>query len=1055
MGQNKEYYAFISYKREDEKWAKWLQNKLEHYKFPTNLNGRTDLPKNIRPTFRDVTDLSPGLLAEEIDKALRSSEWLIVICSPRSAKSQWVCKEAQTFIDLGRADHIIPFVIEGNPFSKDSSTECYPEALLDLTDGKELLAANINEMGRDAAAIKVVARMFNIRFDTLWQRFEREKKKRFLISIFAVVVFALLCLSVGAYIAQKNVELENLNLALVKANNNTIVERDKAKEQAVIANTERERADKEKENAVLVNNALMIANDSIINQANLINKINKDLQVTTREALENLYVAKTEQVSRLIQSGNIYEAIKICLECLPKSPSDKRPINKDMIRLFREASYKLLSESNICIGELDVNKYHYNDDMDFGITPNERYVWINDRDTLSIYDIETLNLIHRKIPIGSSVYPKNFSSLDDTYISDYSYSLDNINVGKLKLKSPGFNNKTSIIGVEPGISISYITSSGEENRVFESSNSQPIDDKRCIMIWDIESGSLLKSGPLVSGVKNTSYILNGGGIISNPGFAPIGVIDSSSLCRVADIPIYSSFKTVKGHYAIEYDSYSVRMVDLNNPNNNYEYRVPQGKSIDCANSNEDYFVAVIENDWDAEDKLDNPFISIHDPLTFDLIKKYENITDEVNEILISDTGATIYLITKNEDDNTTIISINIDTDELNSFSLPIRYSECKILNNIILFYYEPLKEVYMFDINNQVLVSGKLSDYFMNRKYIILREKEESIASLFILRNDNKNILQTTINKLNEHIYNKNDLFYYICNGVHHEIVDIEQISHNKYIILNENGFYLYHPFDDSQIKLDIENVTKNSFCDIISNKDSNNSAVLSNGYLYIVNNENGDILKKVSTDIDNIDERDLCSVGNLLFIKNNNQDRIYNIDDFDNYLTLNGNISLNPHFSRHGKYIAGYIEDYSLSLFNCTSGELYWNNKNVSSSKGGNLISFSEDDSILSCVSNENIVYNFSVSNGGCITSREFPSEISCIDLGLDSLMLCCCENEKVYLWDIINNVILQEYSIKDLSYAYWDKGCNIVIVSKNSIFRYRYINTFDLINVMNDRFN
>ena len=25
MEQPKEYYAFISYKREDEKWAKWLQ----------------------------------------------------------------------------------------------------------------------------------------------------------------------------------------------------------------------------------------------------------------------------------------------------------------------------------------------------------------------------------------------------------------------------------------------------------------------------------------------------------------------------------------------------------------------------------------------------------------------------------------------------------------------------------------------------------------------------------------------------------------------------------------------------------------------------------------------------------------------------------------------------------------------------------------------------------------------------------------------------------------------------------------------------------------------
>ena len=167
MEKNKEYYAFISYKREDEKWAKWLQNKLEHYKFPTNLNGRTDLPKNIRPTFRDVTDLNPGLLADEINNALCNSEWLIVICSPRSAKSPWVCKEAQTFIDLGRADHIIPFVIEGNPFSEDISTECYPEALLNLTGSKELLAANINEMGRDAAAIKVVARMFNLRFDAL------------------------------------------------------------------------------------------------------------------------------------------------------------------------------------------------------------------------------------------------------------------------------------------------------------------------------------------------------------------------------------------------------------------------------------------------------------------------------------------------------------------------------------------------------------------------------------------------------------------------------------------------------------------------------------------------------------------------------------------------------------------------------------------------------------------------------------------------------------------------------------------------------------------------
>ena len=224
MKQEKEYYAFISYKREDEKWAKWLQDKLEHYRFPTNLNGRTDLPKNIRPTFRDVTDLNPGLLAEEINKALCSSEWLIVVCSPRSAKSPWVCKEAQNFIDHGRADHIIPFVIEGNPFSNDTTTECYPEALLNLTGSKELLAANINEMGRDAAAIKVVARMFNLRFDALWQRHEREQQKRRNIRRGILASIVLVVLLVTAWMIRSDWNMMKIQARAVAEKANTLID---------------------------------------------------------------------------------------------------------------------------------------------------------------------------------------------------------------------------------------------------------------------------------------------------------------------------------------------------------------------------------------------------------------------------------------------------------------------------------------------------------------------------------------------------------------------------------------------------------------------------------------------------------------------------------------------------------------------------------------------------------------------------------------------------------------------------------------------------------------
>ncbi len=41
MESNKSYFAFISYKREDEKYAEELRKKLEHYRLPSKLR-KTD-----------------------------------------------------------------------------------------------------------------------------------------------------------------------------------------------------------------------------------------------------------------------------------------------------------------------------------------------------------------------------------------------------------------------------------------------------------------------------------------------------------------------------------------------------------------------------------------------------------------------------------------------------------------------------------------------------------------------------------------------------------------------------------------------------------------------------------------------------------------------------------------------------------------------------------------------------------------------------------------------------------------------------------------------------
>jgi DNA-binding beta-propeller fold protein YncE len=170
MKQDKEYFAFISYKSEDVEWATWLQHELEHYHLPASFNGRTDVPQELRPVFRDIDELSAGNLPEQIKQALANSQNLIVICSPQAAQSPWVNQEVETFIALGRTNRIFPFIVEGN-----SPSEFFPPALLNLPKDEERLGGDVSKKGRDAAFVKVVAGMLGVGFDTLWNRYEKEK----------------------------------------------------------------------------------------------------------------------------------------------------------------------------------------------------------------------------------------------------------------------------------------------------------------------------------------------------------------------------------------------------------------------------------------------------------------------------------------------------------------------------------------------------------------------------------------------------------------------------------------------------------------------------------------------------------------------------------------------------------------------------------------------------------------------------------------------------------------------------------------------------------------
>lgn len=190
MADAKTYRAFLSYASADRKTGKWLHGRLEAYRVPKKLRReRADLPKRLRPIFRDREELSGGGdLNAKLIEALDASEFLIVLCTPRAAASKWVNAEIAHFKATGRADRIIPVLAEGEP------AEAFPPALTHavLADGTVTetpedapLGADLREAGdgRRGAVLKITSGLLDVGFDTLRQRDVERRRNQVLASI--------------------------------------------------------------------------------------------------------------------------------------------------------------------------------------------------------------------------------------------------------------------------------------------------------------------------------------------------------------------------------------------------------------------------------------------------------------------------------------------------------------------------------------------------------------------------------------------------------------------------------------------------------------------------------------------------------------------------------------------------------------------------------------------------------------------------------------------------------------------------------------------------------
>ncbi len=206
------YDAFISYRHSDLDMyvAKKLHKGLETFKVPRAVALKSG-KKNIKRVFRDQEELPIGSdLSSNIEAALSESEFLIVICSPRTPESYWVQKEISTFIEMHGRGHVLAVLIEGEP------EQSFPSLLLTDDEGNpvEPLAADVRgetktEVNRKLKTeiMRLAAPLLGCSYDDLRQRHKERRMKRIAAISSSVALLALLF---GAYSAY--------NAALIRQN---------------------------------------------------------------------------------------------------------------------------------------------------------------------------------------------------------------------------------------------------------------------------------------------------------------------------------------------------------------------------------------------------------------------------------------------------------------------------------------------------------------------------------------------------------------------------------------------------------------------------------------------------------------------------------------------------------------------------------------------------------------------------------------------------------------------------------------------------------------------
>lgn len=326
------YSAFISYRHhpEDIKVAEQIHRGLEHYKVPKPLKKRYNTKLRL---FRDKEELPiTSNLTDDITRALRNSDFLIVICSTHTKESLWVQREIETFLQTHDHSRVLTVLVDGEPYDTIPEILCSAEQI-DPQTGEtiplpiEPLSCDWRVSRRKARREelpRLVAALLGCGYDELRQR-ERQYRTHRLIAAASVAMAVVVGFS--SYVVYNSIQIQKANIEI-----------------------------QENLEQALINQSQFLASASL--QAN--------------------------------DDGDRMLAMALAMEALPEYPGE-RPYVARAERVLSEELCAYNAEAEIMTVGTIANDARI--DL-FGVTDNgERMFVVDERDVLSVWDLQTYQKI--------------------------------------------------------------------------------------------------------------------------------------------------------------------------------------------------------------------------------------------------------------------------------------------------------------------------------------------------------------------------------------------------------------------------------------------------------------------------------------------------------------------------------------------------------------------------------------------------------------------------------------------------------------------------------------